>query len=67
MENFDCLMLPLKIGKHSKWALEKSPEKHPFGLELSALCMIKIFRGGRGGGWGGGSSERCLKWGGGGH
>ena len=36
--------------------------------------MIKIFRGegwwkifrGRGGGWGGGSSERCLKWGGGG-
>ena len=29
-------------------------------------CMIKIFRGGRGGGWGGGSSERCLKWGGGG-
>ena len=23
--------------------------------------------GGRGGGWGGGSSERCLKWGGGGH
>ena len=25
--------------------------------------MIKIFRG-RGGGWGGGSSERCLKWGG---
>ena len=29
-------------------------------------CTIKIFRGGRGGGWGGGSSERCLKWGGGG-
>ena len=29
--------------------------------------MIKIFRGGRGGGWGGGSCERCLKWGGGGH
>ena len=28
-------------------------------------CMIKIFRGGRGCGWGGGSSERCLKWGGG--
>ena len=28
--------------------------------------MIKIFRGGRGGGWGGGSSERCLKWGDGG-
>ena len=28
--------------------------------------MIKIFRGGRGGGWGGGSSEGCLKWGGGG-
>ena len=29
-------------------------------------CMIKIFRGGRGGGWlGEGSSERCLKWGGG--
>ena len=26
--------------------------------------MIKIFKGGRGGGWGGGSSERCLKWGG---
>ena len=31
-------------------------------------CMIKIVRGrGRVGGWGGGSSERCLKWGGGGH
>ena len=31
------------------------------------MCMIKIFRGeGRGGGWGGGSSEGCLKWGGGG-
>ena len=32
--------------------------------------MIKIFRGGggeRGGGWEGGSCERCLKWGGGGH
>ena len=30
--------------------------------------MIKIFMEGvgRGGGWGGGSSERCLKWGGGG-
>ena len=28
--------------------------------------MIKIFRGGgRGGGWGVGSSERCLKWSGG--
>ena len=31
----------------------------------AAMCTIKIFRGGRGGGWGGGSSERCLKWGGG--
>ena len=30
------------------------------------MCMIKIFRGGKDGGWGGGSSERCLKWGGGG-
>ena len=29
------------------------------------MCTIKIFRGGRGGGWGGGSSEGCLKWGGG--
>ena len=29
------------------------------------MCMIKIFRG-RGGGWGGGSSKGCLKWGGGG-
>ena len=29
---------------------------------MSDRCMIKIFRGGRGGGWGGGSSERCLKW-----
>ena len=28
--------------------------------------MIKIFRGRRGGGWGGGSSEGCLKWDGGG-
>ena len=33
------------------------------------MYMIKIFMGGRGGGWGGGSSKRCLKWGdgGGGH
>ena len=31
------------------------------------MCMIETFRGGgRGGGWRGGSSERCLKWGGGG-
>ena len=33
-------------------------------------CMIKIFRGGGGGvvdGVGGSSSERCFKWGGGGH
>ena len=30
----------------------------------SFLCMIKIFMGGgRGGGWDGGSSERCFKWG----
>ena len=28
--------------------------------------MIKLFLGGRGGGWGEGSSEGCLKWGGGG-
>ena len=26
-----------------------------------AKCMIKIFRGGRGGGWGGGISERMLE------
>ena len=39
----------------------------PFGyLDKPSKCMIKNFRGGRGGGWGGGSSERCLKWGGGG-
>ena len=31
------------------------------------MCMIKIFMGGgRDGEWGGGSSEGCLKWGGGG-
>ena len=24
--------------------------------------MIKPFMGGRGGGWGGGGIERCLKW-----
>ena len=29
------------------------------------MCMIKIFMEGRGGGWGGDSSEGCLKWGGG--
>ena len=28
--------------------------------------MIKIFMVGKGSGWGGGSSERCLKWCGGG-
>ena len=33
---------------------------------LHALVCDQNFRGGRGGGWGGGSSERCLKWGGGG-
>ena len=27
----------------------------------------KFYLGGRGGGWGGGSSERCLKWIAGGH
>ena len=36
-------------------------------LQASLLwCIIKIFRGGRGGGWERGSSEGCLKWGGGG-
>ena len=30
------------------------------------MCMIKIFRGDGGWGGGGGSSEGCLKWGGGG-
>ena len=29
------------------------------------MCMIKIFRGERVGGWGGVSSEGCFKWGGG--
>ena len=37
-------------------------------MDLFTLCMIKRFigRGGRGrvGGWGGGSSEKHLKWGG---
>ena len=34
---------------------------------IESWCMIKIFLGeGRGGGGEGGSSERCLKWGGGG-
>ena len=40
---------------------------HDFTFSLpcnGTRCTIKIFRGGRGGGWGGGSSERCLKWGG---
>ena len=41
-------------------------------LEINLLrkvpvkCMIKLLGGGRGGGWGGCSSGRCLKWGGGG-
>ena len=32
-----------------------------------AQCMVKIFmgEGRRGGGWRGGSSERCFEWGGG--
>ena len=34
-------------------------------MDIMKWCMIKIFRGGRGGGWRGGSSEKCLKWGGG--
>ena len=52
----------------------------PFHFQLckiiiaTAKCAVKISfvynqnfqRGRRGGGWGGGSSERCLKWGGGG-
>ena len=36
---------------------------------ICPMCMIKILKrggGGRGGGWGEGSSEGCLKWGGGG-
>ena len=33
--------------------------------QRNILCMIKIFRGGRGGEWGGGSTDGCLKWGGG--
>ena len=33
-------------------------------LKLGHMYVIKIFMGiGRGGGWGGGSSERRLKWG----
>ena len=31
------------------------------------LVYDQNFQEGRGGGWGGGNSERCLKWGGGGH
>ena len=30
-------------------------------------CTIKFLMGARGGGWGGGNSEGCLKWGGRGH
>ena len=49
----------------------KPSEFFLFGCEPRAWprmlkCTIKIFFGGRGGGWGGDSSERCLKWGGGG-
>ena len=33
---------------------------------IQPSCMIKIFMEGRGGGRGGSSSERCLKWDGGG-
>ena len=32
---------------------------------MCALCAIKIVRGSRTGGCGGGNTERCLKWGGG--
>ena len=46
---------------------------HPYKMVITTVCvqidnwcMIKTFRGGRGGGWGGGSSGRCLNWGGGG-
>ena len=34
-------------------------------MEKNVLVYDQNFLGGRGGGWGGGSSERCLKWGGG--
>ena len=34
---------------------------------LVSMVYDQNFYGGRGGGWGGGSSERCLKWGGGGN
>ena len=45
-----------------KWG--KAPSPHSSACNK---CTIKIFRGGgRGGGWRGGSSEGCLKWGGGG-
>ena len=44
--------------------LSRAPLPKP-PLSVITWCMIKIFMGRRGGGWGGGSSERCLKWGGG--
>ena len=36
-------------------------------VSVNSKCMIKIFRGGGVVDRVGGSSERCLKWGGGGH
>ena len=36
-------------------------KKCPGGVFQVRMCMIKNFRGGGGGVWGGGSSEGCLK------
>ena len=38
-----------------------------FRLKIHDMYMIKSFKEERCGGWGGGSSEGCLKWGCGGH
>ena len=38
--NFECSMLPWKIGKHSKCPLEKSPEKYPFGPGI--VCVYEF-------------------------
>ena len=42
-------------------------EKCKSNTRRGYFLTIKIFMGDIGGGWGGGNSEKCFKWGGGGH
>ena len=61
LKNFKLIEYECVLKWPKFWAFR---ENHPIkSWNQSIVCMIKIFKGGSCGGWGGGSSERCLKWG----